>query len=112
VGPGAEFGAGGIGRRGGMLVFTAVEPSCADKESAGSVGGGGGEGGSGGGEGDSGGAGRRLILGRISRGFSYTRFMLSRCWASEEAEQVERTERERRLQREGAARGTAVLPVG
>jgi len=31
VGPGAEFGAGGIGRRGGILVFTDVEPSCADK---------------------------------------------------------------------------------
>jgi len=47
VGTGAEFGAGGNGRRGGMLVFIAFEPACADKECAGSMGGGGAEGGSG-----------------------------------------------------------------
>jgi len=76
------------------------------------VGGGGGEGGSGGCEGDSGGGGGRLIPGRIGRGFSYTRFMLSRRLASEEVGQVGRTERERRLAREGAAGGTVVLPVG
>ena len=76
------------------------------------MGGGEGEGGSGGGEGDSGGGGRRLIPGRIGRGFLYTRFMLSRSLAREEVGQVRRTERERRLEREGAAGGTVVLPVG
>jgi len=76
------------------------------------VGGGGGEGGSGGGEGDSGGGGGRLILGRIGRGFLYTRFLLSRCLASEEAGQVGRTKRERRVEREGAAGRYVVLPVG
>ena len=74
--------------------------------------GGEGEGSSGGGEGDSGGGGGRFILGRIGRGFSYTRFMLSRRLASDEAGQVGRTERERRLKRKGAAGGTVVLPVG